>query len=674
MNPEAHHDLESRVLFVAPTRRDGVITCSLLAKTGITCILCEGLPELAREVDAGAGVVLLTEEALGAPGIGELLGKLANQPAWSDLSVVLLMHGGILSPAANQVLRALRNVTLLERPAPTRSVVSAVQSAIRGRERQYQIREQIETIRHAEATSRELRQQLEIAIDASELGTFHCELPLGRILWNEQCKRHFWLPPEAEVDFDLFYSILHPDDRERTRQAVEACVYGNQPYDIEYRTVSPQGEIRWVRATGRTTFDVHHRPVRFDGTTSDITERRNLEEHLRRMAAELSSANHRKDEFLATLAHELRNPLAPIRNSLHLLRLSGELSSSLDPVREIMERQVDQMVRLIDDLLDVSRISHGKIELQREVVELATVISTAVETSRPPIDAAGHQLALSLPAEPMLLEADSVRLAQIIGNLLRNAAKYTEPGGQIWLTARREGNEAVISVRDSGIGIPADVLPFVFDMFTQVDRSLSRAQGGLGIGLSLAKTLAEKHGGRIEARSEGLGRGSEFLVYIPMVLDSQCHVPLTPLRPEQAAIPSRRILIVDDTRAAGYVLGRLLEKMGQQVCTATDAAEALECVRREHPDVVISDIGMPGIDGYELARRLRKEPHSERLILVALTGYGQATDKQRAKAAGFDYHLVKPVGLEALQALLASLPDSPESAKVKHKQHPRAPR
>ena len=253
MNPEVNRELEGRVLLVAPTRRDGEVTCSLLAKAGLTCILCDGLADLAREVDAGAGVVLLTEEALGAPGIDELLRTLAEQPAWSDLPVVLLMQGGILSPAATQVLRSLRNVTLLERPAPTRSVVSAVQAALRGRDRQYQIRDQIEAIRHAEATSSELRQQLEIAIDASELGTFHCEMPLGHIIWNEQCKRHFWLPPEAEVDFDLFYSILHPDDRERTRQAVEACVYGNQAYDIEYRTVSPQGEIRWVHATGRTT-------------------------------------------------------------------------------------------------------------------------------------------------------------------------------------------------------------------------------------------------------------------------------------------------------------------------------------------------------------------------------------------------------------------------------------
>lgn len=647
-------EAERRVLVVAPTTRDGEVTRSLLAKARLTCVVCEGLRELASELQAGVGVVLLTEEAMAAPGIDEVLSTFAKQPPWSDLAVVLLMRGGVLSPASTLVLRSLTNVTLLERPAPARSVVSAVQTAIRGRDRQYQIRDQIESIRRAEATSSELRRQLEVAVDASELGTFHCEMPLCRIVWNEQCKRHFWLPPEAEVDFDLFYSILHPDDRERTRQAIEACVYGGHIYDVEYRTVSPQGAVRWIRATGRTTHDEHRQPVQFDGTTRDVTDGKLAEEAS-------TDANRRKDEFLATLAHELRNPLAPIRNSLHLLRLSGDLSPSLESVREIMEGQVDQMVRLIDDLLDVSRISSGKIELQKEAIELATIVSIAVQTAQPLIDAAGHQLALSLPAEPMILHADPVRLIQIIGNLLNNAAKYTKPGGQIWLTAHHDRNEAVISIRDNGLGIPADKLPLVFNMFTQVDRTLTRAQGGLGIGLTLAKTLVEMHGGRIEAHSDGPDQGSEFLIYLPMMPDSQRHPTLrSPMRRSRMYVSRRRILIVDDTRAAGYVLGKLLETMGQQVRTATDAAAALESVRRERPDLVISDIGMPNMDGYELARCLRKEPGLERLLLVALTGYGQDSDKERAKQAGFDYHLVKPVSLEALQGLLASLPASPQ--------------
>ena len=667
MDIDVRREAETRVLLVAPTTRDAEVTRSLLAKAGLACVVCEGLRELAREVETGAGVVLLTEEAVTAPAIDELLSTFANQPPWSDLAIVLLMQGDILSPASIRVLRSLRNVTLLERPAPARSVVSALQTAIRGRVRQYQIRDQIESIGRAEATSRELQRQLEIAVNASELGTFHCEMPLRRIVWNEQCKRHFWLPTDAEVDFDLFYSILHPDDREPTRKAVEACVHGGQIYDIEYRTVSPQGEVRWIRATGRTTRDEHQQPVQFDGTTRDVTDRKRAEEAM-------TEANRRKDEFLATLAHELRNPLAPIRNSLHLLRLSGDLSPSLDPVREIMERQVDQMVRLIDDLLDVSRISSGKIELQKEAIELATVVSLAVPTAQPAIDAAGHQLALSLPAEPIILDADPVRLAQIIGNLLNNAAKYTKPGGQIWLTAHIDREEAVISIRDTGLGIPADMLPLVFNMFAQVDRTITRAQGGLGIGLTLAKTFVEMHGGRIEAHSDGPDQGSEFIVYLPMMRDSHLRSAVTsPLRGSPPSFSRHRILVVDDTRAAGYVLGKLLETMGQQMHTVTDAAAALDRVRRERPDLVISDIGMPNMDGYELARRLRNEPGMEGVLLVALTGYGQDSDKQRAKEAGFDYHLVKPVSLEALQDLLASLPASPEEVSWEQNQQRHAP-
>lgn len=258
--------------------------------------------------------------------------------------------------------------------------------------------------------------------------------------------------------------------------------------------------------------------------------------------------NRRKDEFLATLAHELRNPLAPIRNSLHLLRLSGEFSPSLEPARQIMERQVDQMVRLIDDLLDVSRIASGKIELQKSAIELATIISTAVETAQPLIDAAGHQLALSLPAEPIILDADPVRLAQIIGNLLNNAAKYTKSEGQIWLTARCERNEAVISIRDNGQEFPP-TCSRVFDMFAQVDRTVTRAQGGIGIGLTLVKTFVEMHGGRIVAHSDGPDCGSEFLVYLPTMRDSKHHFALpSPVRSSRTSISRRRILIIDDAR------------------------------------------------------------------------------------------------------------------------------
>jgi len=642
-------DTTGRILLVAPTKRDGTITQGLLAEAGVGCFICGDLEHLAREVDNGADALLLTGEALAAREFDQVLAVLANQPSWSDLSVVVLLPPSPLSLRAQRVLDSLSNVTLLERPAPVRSVVSAVQTAIRGRERQYQIRDQIESIRKAEAAANDLRRQLEASIDASEVGTFHCEVPLGYIVWNERCKRMFFLEPDAEVDFDLFYSRLHPDDRERTRVAVEECVYADRPYDIEYRVVSPEGELRWVRATGRTIYSADGNPLQFDGTAHDITDRKLAEEALK-------DADRRKDEFLATLAHELRNPLAPIRNSLHLLRLSGDLSPALTQVREIMERQVNHMVRLIDDLLDVSRISRGKIELRKESVELATIVATAVEANHQLIEGAGQQLALSLPAEPIYLDADPVRLAQIIGNLLNNAAKYTPSGGQIWLAAHVDAGQAVFSVRDNGLGISPEMLPRVFDMFAQLDSTISRSQGGLGIGLTLTKSFVEMHGGRIEARSDGPGLGSEFVVRLPLSNETKRRAP-APIAaaPSAPTLRSLRVLIVDDAQAAGFVLGKLLEKMGQQVTTATDPFTALEIARRDRPEIVISDIGMPLMDGYQLAENLRREPGLEKVPLVALTGYGQESDKERAKNAGFDFHLVKPVSLEMLRDLLQLL-------------------
>lgn len=372
--------------------------------------------------------------------------------------------------------------------------------------------------------------------------------------------------------------------------------------------------------------------------------------------AQLRETDRHKEEFLATLAHELRNPLAPISNSLHILRLSGELSPAMERVREIMEQQIHHLTRLVDDLLDVSRMSLSKIKLRKEQVQLSAIVESAVETSRPLIEAAGHQLAIAISPQPMTLDADPIRITQVMVNLLNNAAKYTEEGGQIWLKVRREGDDSVITVRDNGLGITPDMLPRVFDIFTQVDATLNRAQGGLGVGLALARTLVELHGGRIEAHSDGLGSGSEFMVRLPLVLDPIWSMDF-PTAPGSSAIPlaSRRILVVDDMRDSAYILGTLLTKMGHQVRIAHDAASALDELQMEPADVVFLDIGMPRISGYELARRVRQEPAWEGMVLVAMTGYGQDTDRQQASEAGFDHHLVKPVNLTDLENLLACL-------------------
>lgn len=387
-----------------------------------------------------------------------------------------------------------------------------------------------------------------------------------------------------------------------------------------------------------------------------------------RLYAELRLADQRKDEFLATLAHELRNPLAPLSNSLQILALSKNLDPNIAAIREIMERQVSHMVRLVDDLLEVSRITRGSIELRLEPVALSTVLSTAIEISRPVIDKLQHQLQVTLPPASLVLDADSCRLAQIFANLINNAAKYTPEGGMITVSTRLEGAFVVVSVRDTGYGIPSDMLHQIFEMFAQVDRTRRRSQGGLGIGLTLAKRLVEMHGGEIEAHSAGLGQGSEFVVRLPVTTKSIsssaiCEVADSPIGAavQQPPIGTRKILIVDDTPAAAYMLGRLLENIGQQVQTADCAEAALEQVRRERPDLIISDIEMPEIDGHELARRLRREPGLERMPLVALTGHGEERDRIQTKASGFDHHLVKPVSLAALEELLRVIPP-PNSA------------
>jgi signal transduction histidine kinase len=390
-------------------------------------------------------------------------------------------------------------------------------------------------------------------------------------------------------------------------------------------------------------------------------ERGRIEGELRRRAEQLAEMDRRKDEFLATLAHELRNPLAPIRNSLHILRVSGANRTTDAPMLEMMERQVSHMVRLVDDLLEMSRITRGKIELRKENVDLAAIVRGAVDTSQPLIEAAGHRLMISGPPEPLTLEADPVRLTQAIANLINNAAKYTEPGGRIELTIRPESGHARISVRDNGLGIPPEQLPRVFDIFAQVDRTLNRSQGGLGIGLTLARTLIEMHGGRIIAQSEGLGMGSEFIVSLPLCSTYDAKTDGR-LRSSPSASPSgsctpprlKRVLVVDDNHDVADSLGMLLRYLGADAQVVYDGPSAIEAVRASRPAVVLLDIGMPGMNGHDVARQLRQEPAFRDLKLIALSGWGQEEDRRRSKAAGFDDHLVKPVDAQMLQAMLDS--------------------
>ncbi len=384
------------------------------------------------------------------------------------------------------------------------------------------------------------------------------------------------------------------------------------------------------------------------GTNTDVSEIKAMEQALR-------DADRRKDEFLATLAHELRNPLAPIRTSLQILRMPRIDAAAAQQTREVIERQVNHLVRLVDDLLDVSRVMSGKITLKKETVELASVVAQAVETAQPLIEARRHRLEISLPEDALPVHGDPVRLAQVIGNVLVNAAKYTESEGHIRLSARKVGNRALLSVSDDGIGIAPDMLPHVFELFAQAEHGTKRAQGGLGIGLTLARNLAELHGGTLDARSEGLGKGSEFTLSLPLVETAAEQSSRAPSDAQTAVSAGHRLMVVDDNADAAESLAMLLRLQGHDVDVAFDGESALEIVKARQPELVFLDIGMPGLDGYEVARRIRALPEGGKTVIAALSGWGQSEDRKRSAAAGFDHHLVKPPELNQVEEIVAGL-------------------
>lgn len=505
-----------RILVLAPVGKDGPLTCRILREAGLSAISCASMEELCRELECGAGALVLTEEALEPDAIRSLVEAVGRQPSWSDVPLVVLTRGG----GVHSKLRALRtleplgNVTFLERPLRIMTLVSTIRMALRARRRQYQI----------------------------------CEL-LGR-----------------------------------------------------------------------------------------------LEQGVRQ-----------RDDFLAMLAHELRNPLAPIRNAVEMLRRQDRLDpEKVGWATELVDRQAQQLTRMVDDLLEVSRVTRGKITLQTESVELTTILHRALETSRPLIEAQKHRLSVSLPNEPVWVQADLARLTQVVTNLLNNAARYTDEGGHIWLSGERQESTAVIRVRDSGIGIPAELLPRLFEPFTQGKSSRQRGEAGLGLGLAVVRKLVEMHGGHVQAFSAGVGQGSEFVVRLPLLAEVR---PLAESKSwskrQPARTGGRRILVVDDNRDAADSLAVILPWIGHEVRVAYDGRSALEAAQEFVPDTVLLDIAMPGMNGYEVAQRLRRELGLETVLLIAMTGFCQPEDRQRSQAAGFHAHCVKPVDLETLQAILS---------------------
>jgi PAS domain S-box-containing protein len=509
--------------------------------------------------------------------------------------------------------------------------------------------------KRAEDALRESEQRLKVALAASRMGVWEWDFETATMFWSPEC--HEILGQEISGgSFESLTRLVHSDDAGAVAALANEAIDNKTVYSTEFR-VRSNDEIRWVSTLGRAEYDPEGKPVRMIGTIQDITERKRLAAEVQERAAQLAEADRRKDEFLATLAHELRNPLAPVSNAVEILRMNGLSNPESQRAAEMIDEQMEHMTRLIDDLVDVSRVTRGMLKLRKEEVELSQVVKSAVNRTRSIIDESGVQLTVDLPSRPVKIYGDRIRLTQVLSNLLNNAAKYTERGGSIILRAERRGHEVVTSVKDTGIGMPPDKLQHIFEVFAQLDVSLERTRGGLGLGLTLVKRLIELHGGTVEARSEGLEKGSEFLIRLPALEEP----PAGELSSASAgaaqtvALEALKVLVVDDNRAAADMLGTLFRLKGNPVQLAHDGEEAVTVAERFLPDVVLLDLGMPKLNGYDACRRMREQPWGRKMIIIALTGWGRDEDRQRTREAGFDHHLVKPVRPLELLKLIAEL-------------------
>ena len=498
--------------------------------------------------------------------------------------------------------------------------------------------------RLAEERLRSARAQLDGVMAAAEVGVWTWDLVQDSIEQDQNFARLYGLPPRSTATPEEHVERIHAEDRALMRSAVQAALEAGRLDVREYRVTDRDGVTRWLSGRGRVQYGADGRAERLTGLVIDITELKQLEESLK-------ASDRQKDEFLAVLAHELRNPLAPLMSAARVLEKDPLDAATLANCRDIIRRQVQQMALLLDDLLDISRIKHGRLRLTRAPVPLAEVVAAAVETAAPWIEARGHAFAIRLPEPPAVLDADAGRMAQVLANLLGNAAKYTEGGGRIELLAQRVGAMVEIAVRDNGIGLSEADQAHVFQMFAQVDHEAGREQGGLGIGLALVKGLVELHGGRVRVASPGLGQGSTFTVTVPALAPAAA-LP-TAAVDSAGSIGVWRILVADDNTDAADTLAMFLQLEGHETQVVHDGAQALAAVAAACPDVALVDIGMPLLSGYEVARRVRAGPADHQPVLVALTGWGQENDKLKAQAAGFDLHFTKPVDPQALLRALA---------------------
>jgi PAS domain S-box-containing protein len=503
-----------------------------------------------------------------------------------------------------------------------------------------------QTLETANQALRSSEARYQLAVRGSSAGLWDWDMPAGTMFYSPRFKALLGYTDEEFPDKpESMRSVLHPDDREVVSEAMRAHLRQRAPYQVECRLRDRGGHWRWFFVAGAALWDPTGQPFRMAGSVVEVTERKEAERVLQ-------EANRAKDEFLATLAHELRNPLAPIRTGLEILKKDQANGPPSERARAMMERQLVHMIRLIDDLLDISRISSGKIRLEVSRIHLRPVLDSAIEISRPAVATGGHALTVDLPDEDIELMGDPTRLAQALGNLLNNAAKYTPPGGQVALRVRRERDEAVIEIEDNGEGIPREMLENIFSLFAQVRSTLDRAQGGLGIGLYLVRSLVELHGGTVVAESAGAGQGSRFTMRLPCLPATAQPEPKPDTGSAGAPAVGLKVLVVDDNVDAAETLSLVLEMAGCRTRMLHEGSHVLEGALDFGPDVILLDIGLPGMSGYEVAQRLRQEPRFARTLLVAITGWGTDQDRRRSQESGFDHHLTKPVDYAALEPLL----------------------
>ena len=501
--------------------------------------------------------------------------------------------------------------------------------------------------REAQTRLEEERRRLELVLEAGELGFWDWHIPSGAVRFGGKwCSMLGYSCEDIAPRVDSWEHLVHPDDMPAVQVRLSAHLSGKSSfYEAEHRLKRKDGSWAWVLDRGRVVErDERGNPIRALGIHADVSE-----QHASREA--LKEANKRKDEFLATLAHELRNPLAPLRTGLTVLK-RNPTGPEAQRSRDMMERQLYHMVRLIDDLLDVARIRQGRLELKKSTVDLREIIESALESSKPLIESARHELSVTLPSKPVQLNGDSVRLTQVLTNLLSNAAKYTPDGGHISLTASRTNGTAEIVISDNGLGLPRHMLDAIFDMFGQVNRTLERSQGGLGIGLAIVKKIVELHGGDIRASSPGEGLGSTFTIHLPALPSQPKLSPIQEKPPPETAIDQHRVLVVDDNVDGAESLSLFISLLGHKVDVAHSGPEALELLSHGMPHVIFLDIGLPGLSGYEVAQRIRKLPLGDAVHLIALTGWGTDEDKQKALEVGFSQHLTKPVDPTVVERIL----------------------